>query len=232
MSDPHRTLAYGSWPSPVSAAMVCEQATPLREPAFDADDDASTGSSAVRREGGRQVLLRRSPDGSASGGAASRLQHAHPRVRVRRPRIRRPRRHRRRERLRRRPPVPAGGRRTRRRVRSRRPTAASGTAPRCSISVVAWCSASGNALVSGEPVDELVAVGSDSDGIGRRHGPRHRSGLRVTARDLGRRPVPGLGAVAAPEHAVGRDRAVGRRTRRRGRAASVRGRWPADRASA
>lgn len=59
-------LAYGSWPSPVSAAMVCERATPLREPAFDADDgDVLYWIECRPTAGGRQVLLRRSPGASA-----------------------------------------------------------------------------------------------------------------------------------------------------------------------
>jgi dipeptidyl aminopeptidase/acylaminoacyl peptidase len=61
------SLAYGSWPSPISAAKVCEQATPLREPAFDPDDgDVLYWIECRPTEGGRQVLLRRRADGSAT----------------------------------------------------------------------------------------------------------------------------------------------------------------------
>jgi dipeptidyl aminopeptidase/acylaminoacyl peptidase len=59
------SLAYGSWPSPITAAMVCEQATPLLEPAFDPDDgDVLYWIECRATEHGRQVLLRRSADGS------------------------------------------------------------------------------------------------------------------------------------------------------------------------
>ncbi len=104
---------YGSWQSPITSDMIVSATVGLGQIALDGED---TYWIELRpAEGGRNCLVRRTPDGQTDRRDAPRLQRAHARARVRRRRLRRPRRHGLLLQLQRPAPLPSG--------RGRRPAA-------------------------------------------------------------------------------------------------------------
>ncbi|MCW2507037.1 MAG: Peptidase, (Acylaminoacyl-peptidase) family, partial [Modestobacter sp.] len=64
MTDAHRTLPYGSWPTPITSELVVRAAARLGEVVVDGTD--VWWAESRPSEGGRTVLVRRSADGSTT----------------------------------------------------------------------------------------------------------------------------------------------------------------------
>ena len=81
---------YGSWQSPVTADLIVAGATTLGQIALDGDDVYWVEMRP--RESGRNVIVRRTPDGQITDVDSCSIQRPHQGARVRRRRVHRGRR--------------------------------------------------------------------------------------------------------------------------------------------
>ena len=74
---PPTTSPYGSWVSPITTDLILAESVGLGQIALDAEM-MSTGWNCVRLEAGRQVVVKRTPDGAGLGRHSGPVQRSYP----------------------------------------------------------------------------------------------------------------------------------------------------------